>query len=741
LLVTGLISTNNLFSTTSTLNNLINTNITSGTLNVSTGITSNNLLVTGLISTNNLFSTTSTLNNLINTNVSTSTLNVSTGITSSALLVTGLISANNLFSTTSTIPNLINTNIINTNVSTSTLNVSTGITSNTLLVTGLISTNNLFSTSSTLSNLVNTNITSVSLNVSTGITSSALLVTGLISANNLFSTTSTIPNLINTNIINTNVSTSALNVSTGITSNTLLVTGLISTNNLFSTSSTLSNLVNTNITSGTLNVSTGITSSALLVTGLISTNNLFSTRSTLNNLINTNISSSTLNVSTGITSNNLLVTGLISSNNLFSTNISTTNINTTILNIISPNAISSNSSTNSAILCYNPIVSGITNLDFSTHNPAIGNNLPTTRISLSDAGDYNNTFNLLTRNAGINNSLGSRIFINSIGQIGINTTSPSVALDISGGSLRSNLIGLGSVNSVINQGVGGTIANVLLSLKNGASGEENTNSIILIGGGNNHFASIKGGHTSFGQTYLSFGTANSAVNPSDKMIIDSNGRVGINTTTPTTTLDVNGSSRISDNLFVGSTGGNDNISLGFDASNTTGYRLGFVKKAGNVPTIAMSNNNSMIFQVASSVNISNVSSNTYSNLMQLATSGTLTVTGDVLMFGSISDARLKTNVVNINNALDTINHLRPVTFNWKDNIFNVSRRGQSDSGFIAQEVEPVIPDAVSEYPELNSNIIYKNIRHERIIPYLTGAIQELTQQIKDLQLQIDLLKN
>lgn len=117
----------------------------------------------------------------------------------------------------------------------------------------------------------------------------------------------------------------------------------------------------------------------------------------------------------------------------------------------------------------------------------------------------------------------------------------------------------------------------------------------------------------------------------------------------------------------------------------------------------------------------------------------LIITGELTAFGNISDQRLKTNVQNISSisALDTINSLRPVTFDWKDDIFNTNKRNTSDAGFIAQEVEPVIPYAVSEFDEINSGITYKNMKHERIIPYLVGSIQHLHTIIKDLESRIE----
>jgi hypothetical protein len=123
--------------------------------------------------------------------------------------------------------------------------------------------------------------------------------------------------------------------------------------------------------------------------------------------------------------------------------------------------------------------------------------------------------------------------------------------------------------------------------------------------------------------------------------------------------------------------------------------------------------------------------NTISNMK--LTNGNLSVTGDITGFGNLSDVRLKTNITDIaqNESLNVVNALRPVTFDWKKDIFNESKRGTSDAGFIAQEVEQVIPYAVSDYTI--SDTTYKNIKFERILPYLVGSIQKLTMENSELK--------
>lgn len=88
-----------------------------------------------------------------------------------------------------------------------------------------------------------------------------------------------------------------------------------------------------------------------------------------------------------------------------------------------------------------------------------------------------------------------------------------------------------------------------------------------------------------------------------------------------------------------------------------------------------------------------------------------------------SDERFKTNISNISSGLDVVNALRSVSYNW--NALGKEHGGDIDKrqyGFIAQEVESLIPDIVNTDSEG-----YKSIDYIKIIPFLTKAIQELAQ--------------
>ena len=94
-------------------------------------------------------------------------------------------------------------------------------------------------------------------------------------------------------------------------------------------------------------------------------------------------------------------------------------------------------------------------------------------------------------------------------------------------------------------------------------------------------------------------------------------------------------------------------------------------------------------------------------------------------FAQMSDRNLKTNVKPIKSALDTINALEGKTFEWKDN--NKNKKGLS-YGFIAQDVEKVLPSTVSKTFAGNLTVDYN-----KVIPILTEAVKELYELAKAAQ--------
>ena len=86
-----------------------------------------------------------------------------------------------------------------------------------------------------------------------------------------------------------------------------------------------------------------------------------------------------------------------------------------------------------------------------------------------------------------------------------------------------------------------------------------------------------------------------------------------------------------------------------------------------------------------------------------------------------SDIRLKKDVKNITNGLEIINKLRPVSFNWKKN-------NNESIGFIAQEIEEVLPEFVRD-TRLNGELI-KTIKQDKLIPYIVDSIKNISNRLK-----------
>ena len=122
----------------------------------------------------------------------------------------------------------------------------------------------------------------------------------------------------------------------------------------------------------------------------------------------------------------------------------------------------------------------------------------------------------------------------------------------------------------------------------------------------------------------------------------------------------------------------------------------------------------------------------FGNAGQAPTTTVFTVlgTGNATLSGSLSensDIRLKENIVTIDSCLDKVNALRGVYFTRKDTpeIRKI--------GFIAQEVEQVLPEVVFED---SSEEKIKSIAYQNIVPVLIEAIKEQNTTITSLQAQV-----
>ena len=121
-----------------------------------------------------------------------------------------------------------------------------------------------------------------------------------------------------------------------------------------------------------------------------------------------------------------------------------------------------------------------------------------------------------------------------------------------------------------------------------------------------------------------------------------------------------------------------------------------------------------------------MSTNTTGYYTQMYSSWGLITNGNVgtASFQCVSDQRLKKNVHPITNALDKVQRLNGVTFNWKKN-------GVKSLGLIAQDVEKVVPELVGTGPEGMKTIQYGNL-----VGLLVEAIKEQQKEIDELKKKV-----
>jgi len=101
--------------------------------------------------------------------------------------------------------------------------------------------------------------------------------------------------------------------------------------------------------------------------------------------------------------------------------------------------------------------------------------------------------------------------------------------------------------------------------------------------------------------------------------------------------------------------------------------------------------------------------------------GSIYTSGSSTVFATSSDYRLKENVQPMQNALVTISQLKPCTYTWKTD-------GSNSQGFIAHELQEVVPDCVigeKDAVDEEGNPKYQGIDTSFLIATLTAAIQEL----------------
>lgn len=89
---------------------------------------------------------------------------------------------------------------------------------------------------------------------------------------------------------------------------------------------------------------------------------------------------------------------------------------------------------------------------------------------------------------------------------------------------------------------------------------------------------------------------------------------------------------------------------------------------------------------------------------------------------------MKENIVPIPNALEKVNQISGNTYDWKEGYDEVHSHKGNDVGVIAQEIEAILPQIVT-----NRDTGFKAVQYEKIIPLLIEAIKELSSKVDRLE--------
>lgn len=116
--------------------------------------------------------------------------------------------------------------------------------------------------------------------------------------------------------------------------------------------------------------------------------------------------------------------------------------------------------------------------------------------------------------------------------------------------------------------------------------------------------------------------------------------------------------------------------------------------------------------------------------------GSISTSGSATSYNTGSDYRLKENVQPMTDALAKVAALNPVTYTWKAD-------GSAGQGFIAHELQAIIPDAVSgekDAVDEDGNIKPQGVDYSKVVATLTAALQEAVARIEYLTERIAALE-
>ena len=194
--------------------------------------------------------------------------------------------------------------------------------------------------------------------------------------------------------------------------------------------------------------------------------------------------------------------------------------------------------------------------------------------------------------------------------------------------------------------------------------------------------------------------------------------------------------------------GNYSFALGVSttALGTASAAMGLGTRASDYNSFAIGQYNSALSTITTNGSSTSFNTNNTAFVIGNGISGAksdafkVMFNGDATLGGNLtiaSDMRLKKDIINLPSSLNQIMSLRPVSYRKKSSLKREDY-GNTEVGFIAQEVQEIYPDMVRNDGSRDSIL---SVSYIELIPVLVKAIQEQQETIQKQQQQIQHITN
>ena len=339
----------------------------------------------------------------------------------------------------------------------------------------------------------------------------------------------------------------------------------------------------------------------------------------------------------------------------------------------------------------------------------------------------------------VDNGNATAITIDSSENVGVGTSSPSSVLTaVSGDSADETVLTVGNDYSTAD--AAGDASGLMFQLYRSYSPGLNDAGFIK--------AEKEQAWDSSGDrdSALTFGTRSGGTEPTERMRIDSSGKVGIGTSNLHGKFQVSSGGAQGIEFFPASTSTQNStqhynrsgsayvtnkiIALDhrFDVSGSEAMRI---DSSGNLlvgdSSVASASNSACTINSGGRIDTSRAATNLQTHHQFFNPNGvvgTITTNGSATAYNTSSDQRLKENIVDAPSASDDIDAIQVRSFDWK------ADGSHQKYGMVAQELQSVAPEAVSGDADSDDMM---GVDYSKLVPMMLKEIQSLRSRVQQLE--------